>query len=671
MGFLRHCALLLAWLAAACGPGDAQRRPPAAPAAAPAGAAAGAPGGAPARPGPPTAHWEIVDLLRESARARFHPSDGGGRAWLVAAEPERPAAAERGRFELAYEAGPLGIATGGGIYLQVSPFWGWSTPQVEEPDAPGYTELRTDARDAALEARTLDEQLLGIFVRGRPLAAGERVTIVYGAGPAGAASDRYAERGSRFTFGVDGDGDGLRRLLPDEIGVDVRAGPAARLVVHVPGVARPGEAVPVTLAVLDERASAGVAFEGELALASSSPALAVPARAALAKADAGLARVEARAGEAGVAFVEAKGPGGLVARSNPLLVTRDGPRVLWGDLHGHSALSDGTGTPEDYFRYARDVAALDVVALTDHDHWGLRPLDAEPAAWREIQQQTQRFHEPGRFVTIPGYEWTSWIYGHRHVLWFDGDGEILSSLSREYESPQQLWRGLEGRAALTFAHHSAGGPVATDWSIAPDPRFEPVTEIVSVHGNSEAPDAPNPIYSPVAGNWVRDALGRGYRLGFVGSGDSHDGHPGLAQLASPSGGGLAAILSEQRTREGVLAALRARRVYATNGPRILLRAAVGAHPMGSSVALAPGEAREERLFVHAVGTGPLARIDVVRGGVVADSLDLEGREEAMLEKPLAGLRDGDWVYVRVVQRDGGAAWSSPVFFGAEPAAAAR
>jgi hypothetical protein len=657
MAATRLHALLFAWLAAACGPGEAPSPPLPAPAEAPERAGSG-----PARPGPPTAHWEIVDLLRESAEATFHPADGGGRAWLVAAEPKHPAAATRGRFELAYEAGPLGVATGGGIYFQVSPFWGWSTPQVEDPDAPGYTTVSTEARDAALEARTLDEQLLGIFVRGRPLAAGERVTIAYGAGPAGATSDRYAERGSRFFFGVDGDGDGLRKLLPDEIGVDVGPGPAARLAVHVPGVARPGEAVAVTLAVLDERGSAGVAFEGELALTSSSPALAVPERVRIAPGDAGFARVDAKAAEAGVAYVEAKGPDGLVARSNPILVTRDGPRILWGDLHGHSALSDGTGTPEEYFRYARDVAALDVVALTDHDHWGMRPLDADAEAWREIQAQTRRFHEPGRFVTIPGYEWTSWIYGHRHVLWFDGDGEILSSLSREYESPQQLWKGLEGREALTFAHHSAGGPIATDWSIPPDPHFEPVTEIASVHGSSESPDSPNPIYSSVAGNWVRDALGRGYRLGFVGSGDSHDGHPGLAQLASPTGGGLAAILSEERTREGVLAALRARRVYATNGPRILLRAALGTHPMGSSVPLAAGETRQERLFVHAVGTGPLAHVDLVRSGEVVDSLDADGREELMLEKTLEGLRAGEWVYVRVVQRDGGAAWSSPVFF---------
>ena len=78
--------------------------------------------------------------------------------------------------------------------------------------------------------------------------------------------------------------------------------------------------------------------------------------------------------------LRATGPNGLSAESNPMLVTREGPRILWGDLHGHSNFSDGTGLPEDYYRYARDVAALDVAALTDHDHWGIPFLDAAPAA---------------------------------------------------------------------------------------------------------------------------------------------------------------------------------------------------------------------------------------------------------------------------------------------------
>jgi hypothetical protein len=650
---------------AACGLLACERggRAPAPPGTAPASAEA-------ARAGPPTAHWEVVDMLRAAQASAFHPSDGGGRAWLESAEPERPQASSRGRFRIAFEVGPLGIATGGVITLQVSPFWGWSTPQVEVPDAPGYTEVRCEAEGVEISAETLDEQLLGIANRGRPLAAGERVEIDYGAGAEGAVTDRFAELGSRFWVAVDGDGDGVRKLLADPPGVDVRAGPPARLVVHVPGVARPGEEVPVSVAVLDAAGNAGVDFDGEIALASSSPeALEVPALARIAPDAAGVARVAAVAREPGLAWVEASGPDGLGARSNPILVTRDGPRVLWADLHGHSALSDGTGTPEDYLRYARDVAALDVAALTDHDHWGMVPLAESPETQRAIAAATEAYHAPGRFVTLGGYEWTSWIYGHRHVLYFDDEAPVFSSLDPETESPRQLWQALEGRPALTFAHHSAGGPVAVDWSIPPDPRFEPVTEIVSVHGSSESEDTVTPIYDPVQGNWVRDALARGYRLGFVGSGDGHDGHPGLAHFGAPSGG-VAAILSEERTREGVLAALRARRVYATNGPRILLRVALGPHPMGTIAPAPEGGSLDAPLFVHAVGTGPLARIELVRSGAVVDGLDVEGRLEVALERPMEGLRAGEYVYVRVVQEDGGAAWSSPVFLEAPPAAAA-
>jgi hypothetical protein len=334
--------------------------------------------------------------------------------------------------------------------------------------------------------------------------------------------------------------------------------------------------------------------------------------------------------------------------------------VLWGDLHGHSNLSDGTGTPEDYFWYARDVAGLDIAALTDHDHWGMLLLDAHPELWDEIQQQTRRFHAPGRFVTLLGYEWTSWIHGHRHVLHFDDEGKLLSSLDPSYKSPVDLWRALAGQPVLTFAHHSAGGPVATNWAIPPDPVLEPVTEIVSVHGSSEAPDSPTPIYDPVAGNFVRDVLGRGYRFGFIGSGDGHDGHPGLAQLASPVGG-LAAILSEERTREGVLAALRTRRVYATNGPRILLRTALGPYPMGSILTVGPGGSASESLYVSVTSPQPLERIDLIRSGRVVDTFELKGERDAALERRVTELRPGEYVYVRVVQRDGGAAWSSPIY----------
>jgi hypothetical protein len=207
----------------------------------------------------------------------------------------------------------------------------------------------------------------------------------------------------------------------------------------------------------------------------------------------------------------------------------------------------------------------------------------------------------------------------------------------------------------------------TNWDIPPDPRFEPVTEIVSIHGSSEAEGAPNLLHSPLKGNFVRDALARGYRFGFIGSGDHHDGHPGAYQTTPPQGG-LAAILAEERTREAVLAALRERRVYATNGPRILLRAGLGTHHMGSTIPAPPSGKLTEDLFVQVIAQAPLARVEIVRSGVLlGGELFENGELETMLKFQMADLEPGEYVYVRVVQENYGMAWSSP-FYVVEPEA---
>ena len=39
-----------------------------------------------------------------------------------------------------------------------------------------------------------------------------------------------------------------------------------------------------------------------------------------------------------------------------------------GNLHSHTSYSDGSGTPAQAFEYARDVASIDFLAITDHHH---------------------------------------------------------------------------------------------------------------------------------------------------------------------------------------------------------------------------------------------------------------------------------------------------------------
>ncbi len=448
----------------------------------------------------------------------------------------------------------------------------------------------------------------------------------------------------------------------DSPGIDVLSAPPSQLRVILPSVVRPGKPFRITIAALDSHANAGYPFEGKVVLTSTP----VEARINLVEpvifvaSDRGRKTFEAIVREPGVIRVHAESENGLVGDSNPMLVASDGKNILWGDLHGHTSLSDGTGTVEDYFTYARDVSALDVVAITDHDHWGVLQLDEHPEFWEETKTQTRRFYQPGRFVTVLGYEWTSWIHGHRHVLYFEDEGEIYSSISLDYETPTQLWDALRGKRALTFAHHSAGGVIRTNWEFPPDPVLEPVTEITSVHGSSEALDSPALIYDPVPGNFVRDVLDRGYRFGFVGSSDSHDGHPGLAHLVTDSGG-LAAIITDTLTRESVLEALRARRVYATNGPRILLRTALDSYPMGASIPKPKAGGYTGELFIQVIAEAPLERVDLIRSGKLVDSTPIDALLEVTLSRKIEDLVSGEYLYVRAVQEDSGAAWSSPIY----------
>lgn len=665
---LRPAALALAGLAAACGGPDEGPAPGAAP-----------------DPDPPTARWDQVEQFRADLAAPRHPADGKG-AVQVTAAPERIVAGGVGRWTMELEVADTGIAVGGSIHFMPEPFWGWSTPQVQRPELPGYTDVEVSRSEATLTAETFggqDSGLLILTVGGAPLEAGDVVTVDYGAGPAGARADRYAGREARLWFGVDGDGDGVRAILPASPSLDVAPRAPSRVVLLGPSVARPGEPMRFHVSALDDWANRAPEVDGEpwraeVRLEGLGPAdadLEVPATVALGPGGFAAFEVDApAAAKAAVLRLRATlplpGGGETSTVSNPVLVDPEAPRILWADLHGHSGRSDGTGAVEDYFAYARDTARLDVLALTDHDHFGPRFLDRIPEWQAEMSAVTERFHEEGRFVTLHGYEWTSWIHGHRHVVRFDGGGPLLSSIDPAHDTPAELWDALRGQPALTIAHHSSGNPIPVNWTYAPDPLLEPVTEVVSVHGSSEARDAPQVVAGSRDGRFVRDQLDRGLRLGFIGSGDSHDGHPGLPHLSPaygwraatsrsgeiPGTGGLAALQGATLDRGGILDALRERRTYATSGPRILV--------------LVEREAGRARHRIRFHGTAPLDRVDLVLGPEVAAGGEARPSEvrplrtggptlDAVFEVDLPETLRRRFHYLRVVQVDRGTAWLGP------------
>jgi hypothetical protein len=483
-----------------------------------------------------------------------------------------------------------------------------------DPAAPGFVDFRVESASARLEAsETPAEGTLFDGIRLRVaegvLAPGERVEVQY----RNATTGRFAGRGQGFSVATDADGDGTSRRVAPAATLELTAGRPAHLWVVAPSTAAEGEEVEARASVLDDW--------GNL--------------------------IRTRGVQGGVPIVhandEASGLFGMSSR-----VWRREPhaarRVYWGDLHGHAGFSDGVGAPEDYFRYARDVAGLDFVALTEHDAIG--PVSLGDATWDRLIEIAEAAQVPGRFVTFFGYEYTNWKTGHLTVLSPSPALPLLSVADPATDEVEELWSrlgALPDLPVLTIPHHSGGSTMATDWSHF-DARFVRSVEIFSVHGSSECFHCPGRLQRPREGAFVLDALLRGHRLAFLGSGDTHNGHPGRNPRLRPHRTGLAGVWATALTRDAIWEAIESGRSFATTGARTVPRLE------------RDGDAL--RFWVRAAGE--LAKLEIIKNGRIAHSRGASGIEVRDVWRDPEPPGPGDFYYLRITEADGHMAWTSPI-----------
>ena len=139
---------------------------------------------------------------------------------------------------------------------------------------------------------------------------------------------------------------------------------------------------------------------------------------------------------------------------------------------------------------------------------------------------------------------------------------------------------------------------------------------------------------------MREALSEGHRLGLVGGSDTHEGQPGHDALT--------AVWAPRLSRDQVFEALHARRCYATSANRTIIEL--------SNVT--DGTAGF-RILVAA--DGEIDRVEIVADGAVAHSVAPEHPRVAEFNwRPRANTRIR-YCFVRVLLKDGNAAWSSPLW----------
>ena len=83
--------------------------------------------------------------------------------------------------------------------------------------------------------------------------------------------------------------------------------------------------------------------------------------------------------------------------------------IYFGNLHAHTSYSDGSGSPADGYRWAKDVAKMDFYAVTDHGEM----LYGDE--WENIGRQAKKFTLNGTFVALRGFEWSSVFDGHANI----------------------------------------------------------------------------------------------------------------------------------------------------------------------------------------------------------------------------------------------------------------
>ncbi len=479
-------------------------------------------------------------------------------------------------FTLTYTCGRYGIDDSGSLRICFRFASDQTRPQFDRPDDVAYTTV-TASNDAVLEyrydpkgnVRPWDRTLYIKVVRGF-MSAGDTITVVFGdrshGGP-GIRLQTFVEKSFEFRVLVDPIATCNYQALPHQPTIEIVPGAAERWVAVWPTMVHAGEAFALKLKAEDRWGNPSDRIDRSVRLTASASVEGLPAEVRFAPGDQtrivrGL--VVSQPGEIGLKVTDEKDD--LLTEAPPLRVApHTEPLVhFWGDLHGQSEETIGTGTARRYFEFARDLAFLDATGHQGND------FQITGEFWEALDRLAAEFDRDGEFVTLPGYEWSgnTSLGGDRNV-YFTSEGQIIrrsshalvadkSDIDTDATTAAQLFADFAACDAdvVCFAH--CGGRYA-DVKMAHDGRFERSMEVHSSWGTFE---------------WlVHDAFEMGYRVGIVANSDGHKGRPGASYPgASLFGavGGLTCFLMPALTRCDLIECLRRRRHYATTGGRFFL-----------------------------------------------------------------------------------------------------
>ena len=336
--------------------------------------------------------------------------------------------------------------------------------------------------------------------------------------------------------------------------------------------------------------------------------------------------------------------------------------IYFGDIHGHSNLSDGFPTIDEYYTNLRDVAKLDFGALADHDHGGVGNDPLWGGKWDIIREKTAEYNEPGKFTTILAYERDSYPWYNNLVVYYNNyEGEMLRGEHDGEITRKELHSYLKRDDLLLVPHDTGLLSPGADFFTLEMEDMTPLIQVYSRGTHQERYESEFLRNSACEGGYWQDALRRGARMGAMASSDDHDGNNGLIledRNFLEKYPGLTAVLAKENTLPAIFEALKARRCYALMGGKIKMDFRINGHYMGEEFAT-----NEDRTIYYKVeADGIIDRVTVVKN--CRDYVIIQRTGEQVFFD-YCQENDTDVYYLRVRLMDGRLAWSSPIWVNKE------
>ncbi len=299
-------------------------------------------------------------------------------------------------------------------------------------------------------------------------------------------------------------------------------------------------------------------------------------------------------------------------------------KVYFADLHSHTGYSDGTLLPIAAHDYARNVAKLDVYSLTDHLEY------VDDIEWLDMREVAWDASEVGKFVAIPGLEWTKKT-GHINI-YDPKTNHWPADLAGFYKA------AADAKVTCKFNHPGRGDKVFG--GMAYSQIGDRALQLMEVRRENEEMA------------YIR-ALKLGWHIAPDGSDDTHSPNWGI-------GFAWSGILAPGLSKRNVLHALKNRHCYSTLDRNCILFFKVNGATMGDIIA-EPVKTVKAVAAVNDPDTDDqITRIELLEDGVIVQT-DQPNSNRRQWKTKFGPKPGKHYYFVKVTQKDGNLMWSAPVW----------